>query len=73
VFFFQRVFLIQKGKRPSKGTQKNKLKMAFYKIKKQNALHLPQLKRDYALNLNISVSAAQKKKLTRIPLVTASE
>ena len=34
---------------------------------------MPQLKRDYALNLNISVSAAQKQKLTRIPLVTASE
>ena len=32
-----------------------------------------QLKRVYALNLNISVSAAQKKKLTRIPSVTASE
>jgi len=34
---------------------------------------LHQLKRDYALNLNISVSAVQKKKLTMIPLVTASE
>ena len=32
-----------------------------------------QLKRDYALNLNILVSAVQKQKLTRIPLVTASE
>ena len=32
-----------------------------------------QLKRVYALNLNISVSAAHKKKLTRIPIVTASE
>jgi len=32
-----------------------------------------QLKRGYALNLNISVSAAQQKKLTRIPSVTASE
>lgn len=33
----------------------------------------PQLKRGYALNLSILVSAAQKQKLTRIPLVTASE
>jgi len=32
-----------------------------------------QLKRGYALNLSILVSAAQKQKLTRIPLVTASE
>jgi len=32
-----------------------------------------QLKRGYALNLSILVSAAQKQKLTRILLVTASE
>jgi hypothetical protein len=32
-----------------------------------------QLKRGYALNLSILVSAAQKQKLTRIPLLTASE
>lgn len=32
-----------------------------------------QLKRVYALNLNISVSAAKQQKLTRIPSVTASE
>jgi len=34
---------------------------------------VPQFKGGYALNLNISVSAAQKQKLTRIPSVTASE
>jgi hypothetical protein len=33
----------------------------------------PQFKKVYALNLNISVSAAQKQKLTRIPSVTAIE
>jgi len=31
----------------------------------------PQLRQDYALNLSISLSAG--KKLTRMPLVTASE
>ena len=38
-----------------------------------NKNNIHQLKQGYALNLNISVSAAQKQKLTRIPLVTASE
>jgi hypothetical protein len=36
-------------------------------------LNVHQLKRDYALNLSILVSAAQKQKLTRIPLVMANE
>lgn len=43
-----------------------KIKNFLYKI-------AHQLKRGYALNLSILVSAAQKQKLTRIPLVTASE
>jgi len=44
-------------------TQNIKIKIIFFH----------QLKRGYALNLSILVSAAQKQKLTRIPLVTASE
>jgi hypothetical protein len=36
-------------------------------------LNAHQLKRVYALNLSILVSAAQQQKLSRIPLVTASE
>jgi len=37
------------------------------------SFNVHQLKRDYALNLSILVSAAQKQKLTRIPLVMANE
>ncbi len=43
----------------------------YFAFKSKQNIH--QLKQGYALNLNISVSAAQKQKLTRIPLVTASE
>jgi len=47
----------------------------FFKknIKNKVLFNVHQLKRGYALNLSILLSAAQKKKLTRIPLVTASE
>ena len=52
----------------------------FYALRRHRCCHRlsfltksPQHKREYALNLNISVSAAEQKKLTRIPLVAASE
>jgi hypothetical protein len=47
----------------------------IFLLKKKNFFNniAHQLKRGYALNLSILVSAAQKQKLTRIPLLTASE
>jgi len=45
----------------------------FFTCKYFLFLDAHQLKRGYALNLSILVSAAQKQKLTRIPSVTSSE